>query len=58
MGIMHTATYVVGASSILGILNFAGGSTANLINGAIGCAISIVAAFVATWILGFKETNE
>ena len=56
MGITHVTRYVVsGSANILLLLGFAGGSTANLVNGIIGSLLSMVAAAVATYFIGFSK---
>ena len=39
------------------ILSFSGGSTANFINGTIGCVISMLAAAAATYMIGFDKND-
>ena len=52
-----TAYTLVPVASVLCILNFAGGTTANLIQGIIVAVISFVVAAVATYFLGFKKND-
>ena len=55
-GIMHVYMYTISASNILCAVCFAGGpSSANLINGIIGCVIAAVVAFVLAWVFGYED---
>ena len=56
-GLTHVASYAVGATNFLIVLGFAAGGTANLVNGTISCVISLVAAAVATYFLGFDKND-
>lgn len=55
-GIMKVGTYVMGATNFLSLLQYAGGGTANLVNGIIGVVISVVVTAVLTYMFAF--TNE
>lgn len=57
-GITHVSVYVLGATNFLAVLSFAGGGTANLINGTISCVIALVGSAIATYFIGFKEEKE
>ncbi len=63
-GITHITAYaLVPVASVLNLLAFAGGSTANLVNAIITAVITVVASAVATYYLGFskeqlKKINE
>lgn len=61
-GIMHVGTYVMGATNFLSLLQYAGGGTANLVNGIIGVVISVVVTAILTYMFCFtkeqKETGE
>ncbi len=55
-GLTHTYVYVLGGSSgIFGIPSLIGPTSANLINGLIGLGLSMIIAFVLTFVLGFEE---
>ena len=56
-GLTHVASYAVGATNFLIVLGFAAGGTANLVNGTISCVISLVAAAVATYFIGFDKND-
>jgi len=57
-GIVHASAYVlVPVASFLGLTSFAGGSTANLVNGIITGVIALVVAAIATYFLGFKKND-
>ena len=45
----------MGSTNILMMIGYAGGGTANLVNGIISCVIAFVGATVATYFLGFKK---
>lgn len=56
MGLTGVRQYVLSAiSNFLSIFTFVGGSTANFANGIIGSVLSLVAAAVATYFLGFSK---
>ena len=57
VGLTHSYMYGLGATNFLMILSFSGGSTANFINGTIGCVISMLAAAAATYIIGFDKND-
>jgi PTS system beta-glucosides-specific IIC component len=54
-GLTHVSLYILGASNFLSILSYAGGGTANLVNGIISCAIALVGSVIATYIIGIKS---
>ena len=56
-GITHVASYAVGATNFLIVLGFAAGGTANFVNGTISCVISLLAAAIATYFIGFDEKS-
>lgn len=45
------------ASGLLSMLAFAGGSTANFVNGCIGMFLGMAVAFVVTWFFGFTKED-
>ena len=51
----YTAAAKIGASPILGM--FMGGTTANLVNGVIGCLIALAASTVLTYLFGFDKND-
>ncbi|MBQ9327126.1 MAG: PTS transporter subunit EIIC [Solobacterium sp.] len=55
VGLTHAVMYALGATNFLMVLSFAGGTAGNLINGCIGCLISLVVAAIATYVIGFEE---
>lgn len=58
-GIFHVTTYVLGATNVLGIINFAGGGTMNLVWGIVASVASFVVAAAVTFVFGFtKEQLE
>ena len=57
VGLTHSYMYGLGATNFLMILSFSGGSTANFINGTIGCVISMLAAAAATYMIGFDKND-
>lgn len=53
---LGTTAYVVGVpSSVLAILTFVGGSTANLVNAIIAAAAGFAVSFITTWLFGFTQ---
>lgn len=54
-GLMHVGTYVAGATNFLMLLGYVGGGTSNLINGTIGCLISMTVSATLTYLIGFKK---
>ncbi len=54
-GITHVVLYVVGASNFLGVLGYAGGTSANLVNGTIACVIAMVVSAIATAVIGLEK---
>lgn len=57
-GLYGALTHVVLYAPTTGIfatLGFAGGSTANLVNGIIGTVLGVVVAFVVTWFFGLSK---
>lgn len=58
-GFTNTYVYAMsGSTGIFGIPALIGPTGANLINGLIALAISVILAFVLTWILGFEDIAE
>lgn len=58
-GILNTGAYtMIPLSSVLCILNFAGNTTINLINGIVGAAIALVVAAIGTYFWGFPNENK
>lgn len=58
-GITGVGTYVMGATNFLSLLQYAGGGTANLVNGIIGVVISVVVTATLTYLFAFtKEQKE
>lgn len=58
-GITGVGTYVMGATNFLSLLQYAGGGTANLVNGIIGVVISVIVAAALTYLFAFtKEQKE
>ncbi|MBQ8986376.1 MAG: PTS glucose transporter subunit IIA [Lachnospiraceae bacterium] len=57
VGLTHSYMYGLGATNFLMILSFSGASTANFINGTIGCIISMLAAAAATYFIGFDKND-
>lgn len=56
-GITNVCAYAITSSNFLALLSFSGGTTANLINGIIACAISLVVGAVATYFFGFSKKD-
>ncbi|WP_099467108.1 PTS transporter subunit EIIC [Konateibacter massiliensis] len=56
-GITGVGTYVMGATNFLAVLGYVGGGTANMINGCIGVAISLVVSAVLTYLFGFTAED-
>lgn len=57
-GITHVAVYGMGATNFLMIMTYAGGGSANLINGTISLVLSLVVGAAATYVLGLGEKPE
>lgn len=57
-GITGVGTYVMGATNFLSLLQYAGGSTANLVNGIIGVAITVVVTTVLTYLFAFTREQK
>lgn len=55
MGLFDVKAYVMGSTNFLSLLSFTGGSTGNLVNGCIACILSLLAAAVATYFIGFTK---
>jgi len=56
LGLTGARQYVIATTSnFLSVLGFIGGTTGNMVNGIIGCALALVAAAVATYFLGFSK---
>ena len=56
-GITNVCAYAITSSNFLALLSFSGGTTANLINGIVACAISLVVGAVATYFFGFSKKD-
>ena len=56
-GITHATMYALGATNFLMVLCYAGGSTANLINGTISCVIALLSACALTYFFGFDKDD-
>lgn len=54
-GITHVAIYLLGSSNLLVTMGFVAGGTANMINGCIACALSMISATVSTYLFGFSK---
>jgi PTS system beta-glucosides-specific IIC component len=54
-GITNVTAYMMASSSVLGVLGYVAGGTANTINGCIACALSMGVAAVTTYIFGFSK---
>ena len=54
-GLTHVAVYGMGATNFLMAMTFAGGGTANLVNGIISLVIALVGAAAATYALGLGK---
>lgn len=57
LGITKVNQYLMPSSNFLNLLGFTGGTTANLVNGIIGCVLSLVVAAVATYFIGFSKDD-
>lgn len=57
MGITNVLSYMMATSNFLNVLSFTGGTTANLVNGIIGCLLSLVVTTVATYFIGFTKED-
>ena len=49
--------YSITSSNFLALLSFSGGTTANLLNGIISCAVSLVVGVVTTYLFGFSSKD-
>lgn len=59
LGITHAYVYQLpGSTGIFGLPALIGPTGANLVNGLIALAISMILAFSLTWVLGFEEVKE
>ncbi len=54
-GMMGVAVYTLGASNILTVLQYAGGSGSNFVNACIACSIAFIASLATGLVLGFGE---
>ena len=54
-GITGVSVYTLGSTNFLLMIGYAGGGTANLVNGVISCVIAFVGAAAATYFLGFRK---
>lgn len=57
LGITNVCAYMMGSSNFLNLISFTGGTTANLVNGIIGCVLSLAVAAVATYFIGFSKDD-
>ena len=56
-GILNVCAYSITSSNFLALLSFSGGTTANLLNGIISCAVSLVVGVVTTYLFGFSSKD-
>jgi PTS system beta-glucosides-specific IIC component len=57
-GIVHLTAYtLVPVASVLGLMSFAGGPTANFVQGIVSGVLAFVIAAIATYIIGFKKDD-
>ena len=56
-GIFNVTTYVLGATNVLGLVNFVGGGTANLVWAVIASVASFVVAAAVTYLFGFSKED-
>lgn len=56
-GILNVCAYSITSSNFLALLSFSGGTTANLLNGIISCAVSLVVGAVTTYLFGFSSKD-
>ncbi len=54
-GITDVRSYLMASTNFLSLLAYTGGSNANLVNGIISCILSLLAAAVATYLIGFRK---
>lgn len=54
-GLTHVAVYGMGAANFLMVMTYAGGGTANLINGTISLVIALAGGAAATYMLGLGK---
>lgn len=54
-GLLGCKGYVMASSNFMTPMTFAGGTTGNLINGVIGCVITVAASAVLTYLFGFSK---
>ncbi len=57
VGLTHAYMYGLGATNFLMILSFSGSTTANFVNGTIGCIISLAASAAFTYFFGFDKND-
>ncbi|PJI09085.1 MULTISPECIES: PTS transporter subunit EIIC [Clostridium] len=58
MGILNIGHYtLVPATNVVGLLAFTGNGTSNLVNGIIGCLISLIVAAAVTYFFGFDKND-
>lgn len=57
-GLTHVAVYGLGATNFLMVMTYAGGGTANLVNGTISMVIALVGSAVATYMLGLGNNAK
>ncbi len=58
IAITKTVVYTLGPQGLIMFMQYAGGSTANLINGIIACVIALAAAFTSQMLLGYKDPEK
>lgn len=58
IGLMHCAVYIPSPGNFLTALCYGGGSTGNMINGVIACAIAFVVTFALGMVFGFDKKKE
>lgn len=54
-GLMHVKVYVAPVGNFMAPLCFAGSQTSSLMNGVIGCMISLVIGFILAMVFGFDK---
>lgn len=55
LGIQGVGLYTPGISNFMAVFQFAGGETDNLLNAAIGCAVSFIAGFIMTAVMQIRK---
>ncbi len=54
-GLFNVCAYAITSPNFLALLSYSGGTTANLVNGIIACALSFTSATVVTYLFGFSK---